>query len=166
MLPAGQAKLQGDIHRLLALALSPSADRGKQSQSQKTKSKQCQGMSKSHQQSDPYYCSLYLCSCLRAFSWCNQTTIDTGVFLPPCQTELTETSWSFEGSQSISQLILKQVPLARGPVRCYSTIGTWLCSKPAGPRTRLQPPLSLHSWCCSQGPGRDTQKGMEDCEKG
>ena len=129
-------------------------------------SNSARGMSKSHQQSDPYYCSLYVCSCLGAFSWCNQTTNNAGIFLPPCQTELTETSWGFERSQSIPQLIPKQVSLARGPVRCYSIIGTWLCSQPAGPSTHLHPPPSLHSWCCSQRPGRDMKKGMEECEKG
>lgn len=53
MLPVGQAKLQGDIHKLLALVLSPSADRCKQSPSQKGKSKQRRGARNSHQQSEP-----------------------------------------------------------------------------------------------------------------
>lgn len=53
MLPVGQAKLQGDIHKLLALVLSPSADRCKQSPSQQGKSKQCRGARNSHQQPEP-----------------------------------------------------------------------------------------------------------------
>lgn len=68
------------------------------------------GMNKSHQQWDPYYCLLYLWSCLRAFSLCNQTTNDAGIFLPPCQTELTETSWGFEGSQRLPQLLFRKRP--------------------------------------------------------
>lgn len=35
-------------------------------------------------------------------------------------------------SQSIPQLILKQIPLARGPVRCYSITGTWLWQQDPG----------------------------------
>lgn len=111
------------------------------------------GMTRSHQQSYAYYHLLYL-FLLGAFSWRNQTANDTRIFLPPCQTELTETSWGFKGSQLIC--------LARGPV---SIIGTWLCSQPTGPRTHLHPPPSSHSYCCSQHPGRDIQKGMEKYEK-
>lgn len=64
MLPVGQAKLQGDIRKLLALVLWPSADRCKQSLSQKGKSKQRRGARNSHQQPEPPTAhSIYVPAC-------------------------------------------------------------------------------------------------------
>jgi len=98
MLPAGQAKLQGDIHKLLALTLSPSADRRKQGQSQMAKSKQRQ----EDEQLPPAVRSLLL---LAVFMFLLGDFLlaqpnDVGIFLPPYQTELTETRRGFERSQS------------------------------------------------------------------
>lgn len=66
----------------------------------------------------------------------------------------------FGKSQSRPQLILKQGPLASGPVRCYSPNATHLCSQIAGAKIHLHPPPSMQSWCCSQHSGRETQKGL------
>lgn len=132
MPPAGQAKLQEATHKLLPLALSPRADRCEQGQSQMANSKQHQGDEYVPPAVRSLLLFMFLLGGFLLMQQNNKQCWDSPLSLPSRTDRNKMGFWARVEAELKTQLILRQVPLARGPARCYSIIGTWLWQQDPG----------------------------------